>query len=250
MRADLAALPLMRVLAEQIDAGERFTYLDAATQIKLNPKGALSSLSGSSKPIATAGAVAEKVVGAAADWNRILRMGNSWYDRLVDACRKPTRTERKAAIQGISRDVDAVRAAARAFGPSMLLNPRDRISRWLGSILFKVLSPAIVSVADSEGRAATQFELAKLGFALAAYRAEKGAYPAKLADLTPKYVATVPKDPFNDQDLHYTQQGEGYLLYSVGVNGKDDGGKGQADRKAGEDWDDLAIRVPAETPKK
>ena len=42
-----------------------------------------------------------------------------------------------------------------------------------------------------------QFELTRLAFALAAYHADRGTYPAKLADLVPKYVAEVPKDIFN-----------------------------------------------------
>ena len=89
-----------------------------------------------------------------------------------------------------------------------------------------------------------RFDLTKLAFTLAAYRADHGAYPTKLADLSPKYVATIPKDRFTDGDLHYSLQGGGYLLYSIGPNGKDDGGKGVEDRKEGsEPWDDIAIRI-------
>jgi hypothetical protein len=91
-----------------------------------------------------------------------------------------------------------------------------------------------------------QFELTKLAFALAAYRADNGSYPPKLADLTPKYVAEVPKDIFADAELHYSREGEGFLLYSVGVNGRDDGGKTFDDRKEDEDWDDLVVRMPAQ----
>jgi hypothetical protein len=110
--------------------------------------------------------------------------------------------------------------------------------------------PALSACAKAENRASTQFELTKLAFALAAYRADHGAYPAKLADLVPKCVAEVPKDIFNDGELHYRQEGGGYLLYSVGVNGKDDGGKGfedatSKDTAGGKDWDDLVVRIPA-----
>ena len=90
-----------------------------------------------------------------------------------------------------------------------------------------------------------QFELTKLAFALAAYRADHGSYPAKLADLKPKYVAEVPQDIFSAAELHYKPDGAGYLLYSVGVNGKDDGGRTMDERKDGEDCDDLAIRIRA-----
>jgi hypothetical protein len=62
-------------------------------------------------------------------------------------------------------------------------------------------------------------------------------------------LKTVPKDIFaNDAELHYKSQGDGYLLYSVGENGKDDGGKGRDDAKKGEGWDDLTVRMPAVKP--
>jgi hypothetical protein len=107
--------------------------------------------------------------------------------------------------------------------------------------------PAFSAAINAENRGNMQFELTKLAFALAAYRADHGSYPAKLADMMPKYVALVHKDLFNDAELHYRQEAEGYLLYSVGVNGKDDGGKGVEDCKEDEpeDWDDLVVRMPA-----
>ena len=104
----------------------------------------------------------------------------------------------------------------------------------------------VAAYVDGQDRFAAETGLTDAAFALAAYRADHGSYPATLADLVPKYVAKVPKDIFNnDADLHYKRQGDGYLLYSVGVNGKDDGGKGEGDRTGNEDWDDLAVRVPA-----
>ena len=52
--------------------------------------------------------------------------------------------------------------------------------------------------------------------------------PGQLKTLTPEFVPTVPLDPFNDSDtegvLKYRRDGESYLLYSLGFNGKDDGG--------------------------
>jgi hypothetical protein len=109
-----------------------------------------------------------------------------------------------------------------------------------------LMLPASLAMCDAEGQAAMLLDETKLGFALAAYRADHGSYPAKLADLVPKYVAEIPKDIFNnDSDLHYAREGSGYLLYSVGKNGKDDGGKRSEDAKQSEDWDDLVVRVPA-----
>ena len=84
-----------------------------------------------------------------------------------------------------------------------------------------------------------QFELTKLAWALAAFRAERGSYPAGLEELKGEYVDEIPHDVFSGRPLIYERTTDGYLLYSVGMNGKDDGGVN--DREQGED--DIAVRV-------
>ena len=86
-------------------------------------------------------------------------------------------------------------------------------------------------------------ELAPLAFSLAAYRADHSSYPAKLRDLVPKYAAEIPTDVFTGSDLHYKPSGDGYLLYSVGPNAKDDGGKETGNDKEGKGWDDIVVRI-------
>ena len=127
----------------------------------------------------------------------------------------------------------------------MLGGMRYAVSERIGQMSCVPASAGGLGGSNAEDRGTMQFDLTRLAFALAAYRADRGTYPAKLADLVPKYVAEVPKDIFSASELHYRQEGGGYLLYSVGLNGKDDGGKGMDDRKEGEDWDDIAVRVPA-----
>ena len=90
----------------------------------------------------------------------------------------------------------------------------------------------------SEDGANTYFNLTRLAFALAAYRADHGKYPAELASLLPKYMAAVPADRFTGKPLKYKLTKSGYLLYSVGRNGNDDGGK-----RRGADPDDIAVRT-------
>jgi hypothetical protein len=56
----------------------------------------------------------------------------------------------------------------------------------------------------------------------------------------------VPKDLFSDSDLHYQKKDDGYLLYSVGINGRNDGGKTDDDDTEHSDgWDDLVVRMTA-----
>ncbi|MEX0704455.1 MAG: hypothetical protein WD069_20305, partial [Planctomycetales bacterium] len=62
--------------------------------------------------------------------------------------------------------------------------------------------------------------------------------------LAPKYIAAVPDDLFSGKPLIYrpTEDGSGYLLYSVGQNEIDDGGSAAADDDG--TGDDLVVRTP------
>jgi len=54
------------------------------------------------------------------------------------------------------------------------------------------------------------------------YRKEKGAYPARLSQCVQPDSAV---DPFSGAALVYRRLSAGYVLYSVGPNGRDDGGQ-------------------------
>lgn len=61
--------------------------------------------------------------------------------------------------------------------------------------------------------------------ALKRYQLRYGNLPEKLSELTPELLPTVPLDPVDGKPLRYRRNAEGtFLLYSVGVDGKDDGG--------------------------
>ena len=69
--------------------------------------------------------------------------------------------------------------------------------------------------------------------ALQAYREDHGGYPQKLSDLAPDYLGKVPDDLFALKGpLRYRRDRVRYVLWSVGPDGKDDGGKPVADPKA------------------
>ena len=66
--------------------------------------------------------------------------------------------------------------------------------------------------------------LTRVALGLAAYKAERRTYPARLDELAPAYLPDVPTDPFTDAPFVYARTADGYRLYSVGPNMKDDGG--------------------------
>ena len=52
-----------------------------------------------------------------------------------------------------------------------------------------------------------------------------GIFKNALEELVPAYLATVPEDPFSGQPLRYRLEGTAFVLYSVGQDQQDDGGK-------------------------
>ncbi|HXR46071.1 MAG TPA: hypothetical protein VN784_01415 [Candidatus Limnocylindrales bacterium] len=74
-------------------------------------------------------------------------------------------------------------------------------------------------------RAETTKQIAVAAIALKRYQLKHGNYPPDFSSLVPEFLTKVPLDPVNGQPLRYRRSADGtFLLYSVGENGKDDGG--------------------------
>jgi hypothetical protein len=89
-------------------------------------------------------------------------------------------------------------------------------------------------------------DVAECGIAAELYRLDHGAYPKSLEALTPKYLAALPNDTFSGQPLLFKSLPDGVLIYSVGPNGKDDGGVNDESRDGTppkSPADDIAWRV-------
>jgi hypothetical protein len=68
-------------------------------------------------------------------------------------------------------------------------------------------------------------KLAGIGCALELCRRSTGEYPEQLEALVPRFMANLPNDPCGGKPFRYRRTAQDdYLLYSIGLNGKDDGG--------------------------
>ncbi len=192
----------------------------------------------------------EAAAAGVLDWDLILRLGNSRFDRIVETIQEPAQARRRAAQARLDLEIRKQNDESRdklKLGIRMFFNRRDAVSESIGHSLYALFTTGLRLAAYSQDDSLVRLDLTRLGFALAAYRADHGAYPAKLADLAPKHMAKIPHDRFSDGDLHYSLQDGGYLLYSVGPNGQDDGGRQMNDHyEDGEArGDDISIRMPA-----
>jgi len=85
-------------------------------------------------------------------------------------------------------------------------------------------------------------EAARMALAALRHRAKHGGLPATLQDLVPDFVDSVPLDPFDGKPLRYRKTKDGFVIYAIGENAKDDGGKTESDPSTAERLD-IGFRV-------
>ncbi len=185
------------------------------------------------------------------DWEATLRNINKVHDELQSARKLKTYTARAAARDKVIARIETLRSRLKAATGrdsiirrilKMLRLSRRRFDNWeawmqhdpenaIIAIFLQigVLPDDLDEINNMKGR------LTLLAAALAAHKAERGEYPAALAELSPDYLATIPNDLFIEKPLHYTRTEGGYVLYSVGPDMTDDGGD--------EDEDDIVLKV-------
>lgn len=238
--ADLAKLPPLPKMSEKFDVGERYFFLDFVTTMARKGPAALEEQLGAGAEITSM--IGKLVSATALDWNLIARRGNHWYDRIVDAAQSQPHAERTKALAKLEEDLQKLRKQSQEVGSwarKLLFaggNLRQVASEQLSNTLVSLIAPAVQAAIVAEERAHTQTRLLQIAVALAAYRAEHGAYPETLDELS-----DLPTDLYTGEPFRYRRTDEGYLLYSVGPNLKDDNGAGFEHRP----HHDIVLRQPA-----
>lgn len=162
--------------------------------------------------------------------------------------------------KAVNARTDAFIAAAATDDllPPWRHNERTSDERWrelMRSGIYTVL-PIIESLLGGDDQGPTNsafaardlFEARRDGalvvLALEVARRRTGAYPATLAELTPAFLPRVPLDPFDGKPLRYLapkSAADRPVLYSVGVDGVDDGGTAPATKAGRADAANLGL---------
>jgi hypothetical protein len=220
--------------------------------VRLIQRGGIATLEG----LANGGGVkppdpqAQKALNSL-EWDIVLRNGNRWYDRLVAAMRLKDRAAREKQLGDMEEELKELKRNVAGAGDLARLflgkEPDKVVARAVGDVLISMLVPATRKVQSASDRIEQVQRNLRLAFALAAHQREHGGYPMKLDELAPKYLAQVPGDIFSGKAVIYRPSEKGYLLYSVGVNGKDEEGRWVDDTPPG---DDPRVRMPLPELKK
>jgi hypothetical protein len=261
---ELDRLPPPAGIAEKIDVEERFASLDVLASVPRRRRNFLLGFVNSPPfpryhPVLMVGNIGT----FAANWDDVLRYVNKSYDRAVDAARQPTRALQETALKNLTDEhlmplttafphrnwdlyqvdffVDRPLPAYVVTAPLAL---RVTTTQFVGEAYTIFLYPGrfLRGALRADGDRIAWNQLFKAKLALKAFHVERGVYPPDLAKLVPRYLPVLPQDPFSEQSLRYRQEGEGFVLYSVGVNKQDDGGVVDPD----DIWEgDIVVRSPA-----
>jgi hypothetical protein len=74
------------------------------------------------------------------------------------------------------------------------------------------------------------------------FRLANGRWPGQLEELGPGFLSKVPTDPFDGQPLRYRRLKNGVIIYTVGEDRKDDGGR-RVLIKSGEPDVDIGLQL-------
>lgn len=231
---ELQALPPMAALGDKLDTAERLMGLDAVQLIRRGDKNTTAE---------------QRKALDLLDWGVVLKTTNGGYDKMAAALRERDRAAREKAFDELDAEfARRTKKVGEAELQKLIKNAgADKaVAEQIANVLSALLSPAVRKVQAAADRTEQIERNTHVALALAAYRAAEGRYPARLADLAPKYLAAVPGDVFSGKDLIYKPHAGGYLFYSVGQNGKDDGGQWHGEDPPG---DDPGVRVPRPQPK-
>lgn len=95
--------------------------------------------------------------------------------------------------------------------------------------------PSVRSVAEKAEDAELDRNTAMIALALTILKRQEGHWPDRLNELVPRYLPSLPPDPTDGQPLRYKLTESGPIVYSIGEDRHDDGGRATLIQMEGRD---------------
>jgi len=179
------------------------------------------------------------------DWRECLFVVNHWHERFNELASIKNEVERLKAFEEFEKELGKEESDTGTPGNIVLtvLGGRRAKGRAMGDIMTCMLASAMPQVLKADVRSKAFHHMTRILVAITAFKKDNGKFPDDLDELTPKYLKSVPLDPFvqlpfkysvdklsaEDQGFESDQENATMLvpvLYSVGENGIDDSGYG------------------------
>lgn len=256
IRDDWRQLPEWCDLSRQIDVTERYLALDVIQRAARFGPAYLTQIMGSVGYTGGSGGYRgypvnpfmTRAINALVDWDEVMIEANDWYDQVTAALAETDPATREMLIAQFDRDVEALAADTRhAWFPS---------THNIGGKILSSMLPAISNMHHVLCQRDARDALIETALSIEQFRLDQGRLPASLSDLVPEYMPAVPLDPHAPSDeIRYLPQGDdGYVLYSAGRDGTDNGGLTEDDdisfrvRMPVPDWLEIAPPATPTTP--
>ena len=149
----------------------------------------------------------------------------SILDNVIEAPRRVLGKSKAEAIEIAQREPwkrkQAIETAEARYNTSGILS----ILNWLTPPSARLI------VINLQGMA--RMQVARTALAVERYRLATGQLPEDLSELVPSHLEEIPLDPFDGRPLRYKKRDGGYVVYSVGPDGTDDGGTERQPKRQG-----------------
>jgi hypothetical protein len=243
-RTELQQLPAMPAIADKMDQWGRYRILNSIMAEAHNWRYRDSLMMDGPRPERKD--LWPDLFSTNVKWDSAFRNANRWCDRCVTAMRLADRAARDREIRSIRKQIEILRLQLSEMDSfETLLTGPSRRGELLGNVHIRLRLPDLEQIQADTDDWQQEHRNLFVAFALAAHRADTGTYPSKLGDLVPKYIDSIPTDLYSGKALIYRLEKSGCVLYSVGPNGIDDGGR--------EATDDIVVRLtlpPKQVPKR
>lgn len=91
--------------------------------------------------------------------------------------------------------------------------------------LSAMILPPVHGSVTRQAECFARIRISTMATAIERFRLVHGQLPDNLNELVPQFLSAVPVDPFDGALLRYHRLAKGYVIYSVGIDGHDDGGR-------------------------
>ena len=138
---DLQALPPMSTIADKIDVGARFIFLDSVMMMMRSGVGYLDALAGGPEPLIPQ--PLGKDIKLIANWDPAMKSANRWYDRMVANLHEADRAKREKQFDKMDEELKAVKAKLQDKDElaKLFLDSADSRGKILGDVLMALLMP-------------------------------------------------------------------------------------------------------------
>jgi hypothetical protein len=175
--------------------------------------------------------------------------GKASLDRIINYFRIGSLPSNRAALLELHHDIIAAAQLPETERKERF--DKIRVASVKLPWLARLLAPAADKLAQAMSRSAAQMRTMIAALAAERYRKAHDRWPESLAALVPQYLKEVPLDPFDGKPLRLRRLSDGLVIYSVGLDGQDNGGTLANNFAPGTDigvrlWDVKQRRQPPE----